>query len=42
MADDILYEAQGQVRLITIDRPAVMNSLGFDANPAIAAERSAR
>jgi enoyl-CoA hydratase/carnithine racemase len=29
---DIRYEAHGPVRLITIDRPAKMNSLDFDAN----------
>ena len=29
---DIRYEAHGKVRLITIDRPAKMNSLDFDAN----------
>lgn len=29
---DIRYEAHGRVRLITIDRPAKMNSLDFDAN----------
>jgi len=29
---DILYERHGRVRLITIDRPAKMNSLDFDAN----------
>ena len=32
MADDILYEAHGHVRLITINRPDVMNSLDFEAN----------
>ena len=29
---DIRYEKHGRVRLITIDRPAKMNSLDFDAN----------
>jgi enoyl-CoA hydratase/carnithine racemase len=29
---DIRYEAHGPVRLITIDRPAKMNSLDFEAN----------
>lgn len=29
---DIRYEAHGKVRLITIDRPAKMNSLDFEAN----------
>ena len=32
MADDILYEADGPVRLITINRPDRMNSLDFAAN----------
>jgi enoyl-CoA hydratase/carnithine racemase len=32
MADDILYETHGPVRLITIDRADVMNSLDFEAN----------
>jgi enoyl-CoA hydratase/carnithine racemase len=32
MADDILYEADGPVRLITINRPAKINSLDFAAN----------
>ncbi len=32
MAEDIRYEAHGPVRLITIDRAGVMNSLDFDAN----------
>jgi len=32
MADNIDYEQIGQVALITINRPAVMNSLDFDAN----------
>ena len=32
MAEDIRYEAHGAVRLITIDRAGVMNSLDFDAN----------
>ena len=34
MTDDILYEAHGHVRLITIDRAATMNSLDFAANDA--------
>jgi len=29
---DILYERHGRVRLITINRPAKMNSLDFEAN----------
>ena len=32
MTNDILYEAHGHVRLITIDRADRMNSLDFDAN----------
>ncbi len=32
---DIRYEAHGHVRLITIDRPQVMNSLDFTANEAL-------
>jgi len=32
MTNDILYEAHGHVRLITIDRAAKMNSLDFAAN----------
>ena len=32
MADDILYEADGPVRLITLNRPEWMNSLDFAAN----------
>ena len=32
MAEDILYERQGQVRLITINRADQMNSLDFAAN----------
>jgi enoyl-CoA hydratase/carnithine racemase len=32
MSDDILYESHGAVRLITINRPAKMNSLDFVAN----------
>jgi enoyl-CoA hydratase/carnithine racemase len=32
MSEDILYEAHGHVRLITINRPARMNSLDFAAN----------
>jgi len=35
MSTDIRYERFGQVRLITIDRPAVMNSLDFAANDAL-------
>ena len=35
MADDILYEADGPVRLITINRPGRMNSLDFAANDAL-------
>ena len=32
MTNDILYEAHGHVRLITIDRAEKMNSLDFTAN----------
>jgi len=32
MASDIRYEVNGPVRLITIDRARVMNSLDFEAN----------
>jgi enoyl-CoA hydratase/carnithine racemase len=32
MADDIIYEADGPVRVITINRPERMNSLDFAAN----------
>ena len=32
MAEDILYETDGPVRLITINRPERMNSLDFAAN----------
>ena len=32
MSDDILYEPHGAVRLITLNRPAKMNSLDFAAN----------
>lgn len=35
MSDDILYEADGAVRLITINRPAKLNSLDFVANDAL-------
>ena len=35
MSDDILYEAHGHVRLITLNRPAKMNSLDFEANDAL-------
>jgi len=35
MSDDILYQSHGAVRLITINRPAKMNSLDFDANDAL-------
>ena len=35
MRDDILYEAHGPVRRITINRPAKMNSLDFAANDAL-------
>lgn len=34
---NIRYERHGQVRLITIDRPQVMNSLDFAANDALVA-----
>jgi enoyl-CoA hydratase/carnithine racemase len=32
---DILYEKRGRVRLVTINRPHVMNSLDFKANDAL-------
>ncbi len=35
MHDDILYESHGAVRLVTINRPAKMNSLDFEANDAL-------
>lgn len=35
MSDDILYEAHGAVRLITLNRPRAMNSLDFAANDAL-------
>ena len=35
MSDDIRYDRHGAVRLITINRPAKMNSLDFDANDAL-------
>ena len=35
MSDDILYETHGHVRLITLNRPAKMNSLDFEANEAL-------
>lgn len=35
MSGDILYEAHGHVRLITLNRPAKMNSLDFVANDAL-------
>jgi len=35
MSSDILYEKNGAVRLITINRPAKMNSLDFAANDAL-------
>jgi enoyl-CoA hydratase/carnithine racemase len=35
MTDDITYEKHDGVRLITINRPAVMNSLDFAANDAL-------
>ncbi len=35
MSDDILYEAHGAVRLITLNRPKVMNSLDFAANDTL-------
>ena len=35
MNDDILYEKLGHVRLITINRPAKMNSLNFAAHEAL-------
>ena len=31
MADDILYETDGPIRIITINRPSKMNSLDFSA-----------
>jgi enoyl-CoA hydratase/carnithine racemase len=34
---DIRYETHGRVRLITIDRPAKMNSLDFEANDRLVA-----
>lgn len=37
MSEDILYESRGTVRLITINRPAKMNSLDFTANDALVA-----
>ncbi len=37
MTDDILYEAHGHVRLITINRPERMNSLDFAANDRLIA-----
>ena len=35
MSDHLLYEAHGHVRLITLNRPAKMNSLDFEANDAL-------
>ena len=35
MSDEILYERCGHVRLITINRPARMNSMDFAANDAL-------
>ena len=35
MSDDVLYETHGHVRLITLNRPAKMNSLDFEANDAL-------
>jgi len=35
MSNDIVYESHGAVRLITINRPAKMNSLDFAANDAL-------
>ena len=35
MSGDILYEAHGHVRLVTLNRPAKMNSLDFEANDAL-------
>ena len=35
MSDDILYESHGHVRLVTLNRPAKMNSLDFAANDAL-------
>ena len=37
MSEDILYESQGHVRIVTINRPDKMNSLDFAANDALAA-----
>jgi enoyl-CoA hydratase/carnithine racemase len=37
VSDDILYEAHGRVRLITINRPDKMNSLDFAANDSLIA-----
>ncbi|MCA1829096.1 MAG: enoyl-CoA hydratase/isomerase family protein [Myxococcales bacterium] len=37
MAEDILYEKHGAVRLITLNRPRKMNSLDFGANDALVA-----
>src|SRR5690606_4570349 len=34
---DIRYECHGKVRLITLDRPRVMNSLDFAANDELVA-----
>ena len=35
MSDDVLYERQGHVRLITINRPERMNSMDFAANDVL-------
>ena len=35
MSDDVLYEAHGHVRLITLNRPEKMNSLDFEANDTL-------
>ena len=35
MSADILYESHGHVRVITLNRPAKMNSLDFEANDAL-------
>jgi len=35
VSSDILYETHGHVRLITLNRPQVMNSLDFAANDAL-------